>query len=47
MEARYIHGQREKECLHSTVVTIRRFQHQVGDPPTVLTLHSNSPVRLI
>ena len=43
-EARYIHGQKGKGMFtfyggHDP----EDFQHQVGDPPTVLDLHSNSP----
>ncbi|MEC5166224.1 hypothetical protein RCH18_001960 [Flavobacterium sp. PL11] len=43
-EARYIHGQKGKGMFtfyggHDP----EDFQHQVGDPPTVLDLHANSP----
>ena len=43
-EARYIHGQKGKGMFtfyggHDP----EDFQHQVGDPPTVLDLHPNSP----
>ena len=43
-EARYIHGQKGKGMFtfyggHDP----EDFQHQVGDPPTILDLHSNSP----
>ncbi|RTZ00448.1 asparagine synthetase B [Flavobacterium sp. RSP49] len=43
-EARYIHGQKGKGIFtfyggHDP----EDFQHQVGDPPTVLDLHANSP----
>ena len=43
-EARYIHGQKGKGMFtfyggHDP----EDFQHQVGDPPTVFDLHSNSP----
>jgi hypothetical protein len=29
--------------LFTEVMILRDFQHQVGDPPTVLDLHPNSP----
>ena len=43
-EARYIHGQKGKGMFtfyggHDP----EDYQHQVGDPPTVLDLHANSP----
>jgi hypothetical protein len=43
-EARYIHGEKGKGMFtffggHDP----EDFQHQVGDPPTVLDLHANSP----
>ena len=43
-EARYVHGQKGKGMFtfyggHDP----EDFQHQVGDPPTVLDLHPNSP----
>ena len=43
-EARYIHGQKRKGMFtfyggHDP----EDYQHQVGDPPTVLDLHPNSP----
>jgi hypothetical protein len=46
MEARYIHGQKRNVYILRWSRS-EDFQHQVGDPPTVLDLHSNSPVRLI
>lgn len=43
-EARYIHGQKGKGMFtYYSGHDPEDFQHQVGDPATVLDLHSNSP----
>lgn len=43
-EARYIHGEKGKGMFtYYSGHDPEDFQHQVGDPPTVLDLHPNSP----
>jgi hypothetical protein len=41
-EVRYLNGQEGRD-VYTFMVVMEDFQHQVGDPPTVLDLHPNSP----